>query len=220
MACFTSRTFLDFDDYTTPAGAWQDLARVLPVHPAKICDPFCCDGTAGDLLSQAFPKAVVNHEAIDFFNRTFDEGTTIITNPTFTQKKKVFAHLKKLGLPFVVICPASTLNTQYFRELFAEEIQLVIPKKRIQFQKVGAGGQPTKSGGGCDFDCHHCCWRMNLPKDVTWVGIEKVAPKKPVPCQPIVVAAVACRNQLVHAIAERCQLDPKELMTFARSLDH
>ena len=48
--------------------------------------------------------------------------------------------MKELGNPFIMILPSSKINTQYFRNLYAEEdIQIIIPRKRIQFLKMEDG---------------------------------------------------------------------------------
>jgi hypothetical protein len=46
--------------------------------------------------------------------------------------------LKELEKSFIIILLVSKLNTSYFRKVFKnEKLQLVIPPKRLQFEKNG-----------------------------------------------------------------------------------
>ena len=76
--------------------------------------------------------------------------------------------------------PSSKINTQYFRKLFSDnkdKIQLIIPRKRIQFLKMVNGKLITdKSQMKCNFDCFYYCWKMNLSNDIVWLDDEP--PKK------------------------------------------
>ena len=55
----------------------------------------------------------VIHEDTDFFTNTYDFDY-ICTNPPFSKLKQIFAELKAIGKPFVVLCPCTTLTTKYF----------------------------------------------------------------------------------------------------------
>ena len=66
------------------------------------------------------------------------------------------ARLRELGMP------CSTLTTRYFRDLF-QDIQVIVPRKRIQFRKL-VGGVEVPSGR-----CLYFCWRLGLPRDVVFL---------------------------------------------------
>ncbi len=171
MASFHTKTFAVHDDYMTPASAWHNIAHLLPKDKV-LWEPFYGDGTSGQNLRNATGCEVI-HKPEDFF--TYEAGDIVVTNPPFSKKKEVFARLKALGKPFVAICPASMLTTQYIRQLFAgEHLQIVIPRRRIQFGKLEGGNVtwPNK----CNFDCFYYCWKMGLPQDITWLGDDTVAP--------------------------------------------
>jgi hypothetical protein len=164
MASFTTKTFAVHDDYMTPASAWQNIAHLLPKDKV-LWEPFYGDGASGRNLREATGCEVV-HEPEDFF--TYEAGDVVVTNPPFSKKKEVFTRLKELGKPFVVVCPASMLTTQYFRQLFSgENIQIIIPRKRIQFGKMTDGCVTWE--GKCNFDCFYYCWKMDLPNDISWL---------------------------------------------------
>ncbi len=169
MAGFETKTFTKHDDYMTPASAWEAINQYIPKDKV-VWEAFYGDGTSGDILKELGCKEVI-HEEIDFFES--DRGEIIVSNPPFSWKKEVFTRLKELGKPFIMICPSSMINTQYIRRLFCESadpIQIIIPRKRIQFKKV-IDGEPVKDWKPmCNFDCFYYCWKMNLPRDIVWLG--------------------------------------------------
>ena len=68
--------------------------------------------------------------------------------------------------------PSSKINTGYVRELFknsADKLQVIIPRKRIQFIKLVDGKVPDNWKSDCNFDCFYYCWKMNMERDITWL---------------------------------------------------
>ena len=84
----------------------------------------------------------------------------------FSELPRVLARLREFGKPFVVIMPCSTLTTRYFRDLF-QDIQVIVPRRRIQFRKLVDGVEVPS--GRCSFDCLYFCWRLGLPRDVVFL---------------------------------------------------
>ena len=111
----------------------------------------------------------VIHEKIDFFEE--NHGEIIVSNPPFTKKKEVFTRLKQLGKPFIMICPSSMINTKYIRELFANDdrLQIIIPRKRINFVKLVDGEVRLTDSDRCNFECLYYCWKIGLDRDITWL---------------------------------------------------
>jgi len=106
------------------------------------------------------------HEPIDFFES--NEGEIIVSNPPFSKSKEVLTRLVELQKPFILILPSSKINTQYVRNLFKDQedkLQIILPKKRIHFEKQIDGQVPKDWKNACNFDCFYYCWKMNLPKD-------------------------------------------------------
>ena len=167
MATFNTHTFIKHDDYTTPFEAWNNIKEYIPRNKNIWC-PFYCDGKQKtDFEKLGFD---IIHEEEDFFEN--DKGDVIIDNPPFSKKKEVFTRLKQLGKPFIIICPSSMINTQYIRELFKDtedKLQLIIPRKRIQFIKKVDGVVPDDFNSCCNFDCFYYCWKMNLSRDIIWL---------------------------------------------------
>lgn len=168
MASFHSKTFTKHDDYMTPKSAWENINQFIPKDKV-IWEPFYCKHSkSADYLTELGCKEVImNNE--DFFKN--NRGEVIISNPPFTMKKQVLQRLKQLNKPFIMIMPCSTISTMYVRELFKDcedKLQVIIPRKRIQFIKVKDDAIVNEKGK-CNFDCFYFCWKMNLPRDIVWL---------------------------------------------------
>tara|TARA_R110000824_G_scaffold24296_1_gene85782 strand:+ start:117 stop:629 length:513 start_codon:yes stop_codon:yes gene_type:complete len=169
MAAFNNNGFHKHNDYMSPKHVWEDIKQFLPKDKI-IWEAFYGDGKSGkDLQSLGYE---VIHEDIDFFTNTPDYDY-ICSNPPYQYAKDVLTHMKELDKPFILIMPASKICTQYFRKLFSKEtdnpIQIIIPRKRIQFIKLVDGKVPENFVEKCNFDCFYYCWKMNLPRDIVWL---------------------------------------------------
>jgi hypothetical protein len=167
MAGFHTKTFLEHDDYMTPKYAWENIVDFIPKDKI-IWEAFYGDGKSGKYLEELGFNVI--HEPINFFES--DKGDIIVTNPPFSQSKEVVKRLKLLNKPFIIIFPVSKLNTSYFREAFKNdnEFQIIIPRKRIHFEKLVDGKKPENWKNGCNFDCFYYCWKMNLPNNILWLN--------------------------------------------------
>jgi len=166
MAIFTHDTFFIHDDYMTPKSVWEDISHLIPKDKV-IWEAFYGDGESGKYLTELGFETI--HEPIDFFENNL--GQAVVSNPPFSICKEVLTRLKLLNKPFILILPSSKINTQYFRRLFSkceDKIQIIIPKKRIQFIKLVNGSIETTKNA-CNFDCFYYCWKMNLPRDIVWL---------------------------------------------------
>jgi len=163
MASFSTKTFTKHDDYLTPKSAWEAIKEYIPKK--VIWEPFYGDGKSGQYLRDIVGVEVI-HEDIDFFES--DRGEIIVSNPPFSDTKNVLKRLKALGKPFILIMPSSKINTQYVRELFMDDkLQIIIPRKRIQFKKIVDGKEVASNN--CNFDCFYYCWKIELEKDIVWL---------------------------------------------------
>jgi hypothetical protein len=163
MASFQTKTFIKHDDYMTPKYAWEAIQEYIPKDKV-LWESFYGDGNSGKHLENLGFNVIHNQD--DFFTSNY--GDIVVTNPPFSQKKEVFTRLKELQKPFIIICPAPMIFSVYFRNLFRDEnIQIIIPKKRIQFIKTDENGNILTSENKCNFDCFYFCWKVNLEKDIT-----------------------------------------------------
>jgi len=168
MASFHTKTFQKHDDYMTPKYAWDNIDKYIPKDKV-IWEAFYGDGKSAEHLRSLGCKEVI-HKDMDFFE--YDVGEIIISNPPFSKKKEVFTRLKELGKPFIMICPCAVLTTQYIRQLFSndkDQLQIIIPRKRIHFQKQINGVVPDQWKNMCNFDCFYYAWKMNLERDILWL---------------------------------------------------
>lgn len=167
MAGFHTKTFTKHDDYMTPKSAWESISHLIPKDKV-IWEPFYGDGQSGQILRELGLNVIHNDE--DFFEN--NRGDIVVSNPPFTLNQKILERLVALDKPFILIMPSPKLVTQYVRKLFQnskDPLQIVIPRKRIQFVKLVDGEVPEDYKSKCNFDCFYYCWKMSLPRDVTWL---------------------------------------------------
>jgi hypothetical protein len=163
MANFTHEAFTNYDDWITPKSAWEDIKEYIPKDKV-IWEAFYANGESGTILTELGFNII--HENIDFF--LHDKGDIVVSNPPFSLIPEVLKRLVQINKPFILIMPVSKINTQYFREIFDgnEDVQLIVPKKRIQFRKSVQGKLVENQKSSCSFDCFYYCWKMNLSKDL------------------------------------------------------
>jgi hypothetical protein len=165
MAVFHTKTFLKHDDYMTPKYAWENIKHLIPKNKV-IWEAFYGDGKSGSYLRELGFDVI--HEPVDFFENNL--GEVIISNPPFSKSKEVMKRLKELGKPFIIILPSSKVNTFYFRDNFMNcGLQLIIPRKRIHFEKQIEGKTPENWKNACNFDCFYYCYKIGLENDIVWL---------------------------------------------------
>lgn len=164
MASFHTKTFTKHDDYMTPKTAWENIIHLIPKDKI-IWEAFYGDGKSGEYLRELGFNVI--HEDIDFFEE--NRGDIVVSNPPFTKAPEILARLKSLEKPFILIMPSSKINTQYIRRLFCgdNDLQIIIPKRRIQFNKLIDG--VISNTDKCNFDCFYYCYKIGLPNSITWL---------------------------------------------------
>lgn len=145
MAGFHTKIFIKHDDYMTPKYAWENIQQYIP-RDKIIWEAFYGDGESGKYL-----------------------GDVIVSNPPFSKIKEILERLIILDKPFILILPSSKINTSYFRQWKYKHLQIIIPRKRIHFNKLIDGEQPKDRKNACNFDTFYYCYKMNLPNDITWL---------------------------------------------------
>lgn len=160
------KTFTKHDDYMTPKSAWEAIEEYIPKDKV-IWEAFYGDGSSGKHLSEMGFNTI--HEDVDFYENNL--GEIIVSNPPFSDTKKVMERMMLLDKPFILIMPVSKMNTSYFRNHFVgsdKELQIIIPRKRIQFIKF-VDGKQAETKNSCNFDCLYYCYKIDLPKDIVWL---------------------------------------------------
>jgi hypothetical protein len=164
MAGFHTKTFIKHDDYMTPKYAWENIKQYIPTDKI-IWEAFYGDGSSGTYLKELGFNVI--HEPVDFFEN--DLGEIIVSNSPFSKTKEIMKRLLELDKPFIMILPSSKINTSYFREWKDKGLQIIIPRKRIHFEKL-VDGKPVEGWkNACNFDCFYYCYKINLEKDIIWL---------------------------------------------------
>jgi hypothetical protein len=60
----------------------------------------------------------------------------------------------------------------HLQKLFCDTddpIQIIIPRKRIQFEKLVNGEKVADQKQDCNFDCFYYCWKWGLERDIIWL---------------------------------------------------
>lgn len=167
MAGFQTKTFIKHDDYSTPKYAWENILHLIPKDKV-LWEAFYGDGKSGTYLTELGLNVL--HEPIDFFDDdTLPEYDILISNPPFSQSKNIMNRLLELDKPFILIMPQPKINTSYFRTWRDKGLQVIIPRKRIQFTKLIDGVMPEGWKNACNFDCFYYCYKIGLDKDITWL---------------------------------------------------
>ena len=203
MAGFHTKTFIKHDDYMTPKHAWENIKQYIP-NDKVIWEAFYGDGKSGTYLEELGFDVI--HEPINFFEE--NRGDIIVSNPPFSLSKEVMNRLYVLDKPFIILFPSSKINTAYFRKWKDNNIQIIIPRTRINFNKL-VNGKEVKTKG-CNFDCFYYCYKMNLPNDIIWLenDIEKIIKNKDkiiekIPCD-ICGSVVKKYNLNKHKKSKKC----------------
>jgi len=115
---------------------------------------------------------VIGNPFRDFLNKDLGLNKKgfdiIITNPPYTLKDKFLERCFEIGKPFVLLMPLTALEGKKRGELYRKYgIQLIIPNKRINFIT------PSGKGSGAWFQVAWFCYKLNLPKDMMFVELNR-----------------------------------------------
>jgi len=149
------------DEYYTPKSTWEAIANFIPKDKV-IWEAFYSPHSKSPQYLKELGFNVISKNR-DFFEKNY--GDIIVSNPPFSKKKQVLQRLHDLQKPFLLILPVTCISSKYFQDVFKNEpIQLIIPSKRIEFEYLG------KKKARCGFSCIYVCWKINLDKDINFLG--------------------------------------------------
>lgn len=150
------------DNYTTDKEVWKKLEKFIPLDKKIYC-PFYCDGKQKEYFKELFNIDII-HEDVDFFNNNF-EYDLIIDNIPFSKKKEILTKLREIDKPFILIIPTCLLCLKWFQKLYSNQIQVIIPNKRLTFKHL----TNPKKGYTPPFGSFIYCYKMNLEKDLIFI---------------------------------------------------
>ena len=151
----------DSDNYTTDKNGWLSIKDFL-TQDKKIYAPFYCDGKQKDYFKEMGFDII--HEDTDFFTNTYDFDI-IVDNPPFSKFKSICLKLKEIDKPFILVCPARTLQLKHFQKLFKDHLQVIIPFTRPTFTHL----TNPKKGYTPPFGVMYYCYKMDLHKDLIFI---------------------------------------------------
>jgi len=151
----------DSDNYRTNKNEWGRIVDFIPKNK-KIWCPFYCDGSQKTHFKELGFDVI--HEDKDFFSYT-PEYDLMIDNIPFSKKKEIFKKLKAIDKPFILILPSPMLSYKYFQDYFKDNIQIIIPSKRIKFCHLNSDNKNYTP----PFASFYFCYKMNLKKDIIWI---------------------------------------------------
>lgn len=96
----------------------------------------------------------------DFYTYEPEQWDIIISNPPFTNKRKIFERALSFNKPFALIMSNTWLNDAAPKQLFMDkQLQLLMFDKRIKFENNGVVNNKIT------FSSSYYCWDF-LPKDI------------------------------------------------------
>ena len=150
----------DSDNYITNKNGWEIIEPYIP-RDKKIWAPFYCDGKQKEYFKEMGYDII--HEDKDFFSYTPDYDI-IVDNPPFSKLRDILNKLKELDKPFILIMPSSKINAVWFQKLFKDDLQVIIPFKKIPFTHINPD-IPFNFNWGT----YYYCYKMNLEKDLIFI---------------------------------------------------
>ena len=157
----------DTDNYITDKKDWYRIKQYIP-HDKVIWSPFYCNGEQKDIFSNMGYDII--HEDKDFFSYE-PKYDIIVDNPPFSRMKdiciklkEILTKLKEIDKPFILIMPSSKINAVWVQKLFRNDLQLIIPLKKIECKKY-EDDKPFNFNWGL----YYYGYKMNWDKDLIFI---------------------------------------------------
>lgn len=125
------------DEAYTPAYAVKPLLKYIPKDKTIWC-PFDQEWSSYYKVFQENGYQVVRTsiaEKQDYFTHQPIHWDMVVSNPPFSKKDTVLARLYKLGKPFAVLLPLTSLQGKRRYQFFKDGVQILAFDKRIQYRR-------------------------------------------------------------------------------------
>lgn len=150
------------DECYTPDYGVKPILKYIPEGKVVWC-PFDTDNSQFVKLISKTNKVIASHinEGKDFLTYEPEEHwDIIISNPPFTDKRKIFERALSFGKPFALIMRNTWLNDSAPKQLFRDkDLQLLMFEQRMKFYKNG------RIENKITFSSSYYCYNF-LPKQI------------------------------------------------------
>lgn len=155
------------DECYTPAYGVVPILKYIPSSATVWC-PFDTTESQFVQLIQLQNPVVFSHKDAgqDFFTYEPPHWDVMVSNPPFTNKRKIFERALSFNKPFALIMSNTWLNDAAPKQLFTDkDLQLLMFNERMKFS-----GEDKIT-----FSSSYYCWNF-LPKQII---MESLRPKEP-----------------------------------------
>lgn len=157
------------DECLTPAYGVKPIIKYLPPNKIIWC-PFDTDNSefCKELKSAGF-DVVSSHinNGQNFYTYEPEMWDIIVSNPPFTNKRKIFERALSFNKPFALLMSNTWLNDAAPKQLFKEkQLQLLMFEERIKFKNNGVVENKIT------FSSSYYCYNL-LPKDIIMESLFK-----------------------------------------------
>tara|TARA_R110000851_G_C12989942_1_gene557199 strand:+ start:532 stop:1086 length:555 start_codon:yes stop_codon:yes gene_type:complete len=165
------------DECYTPAYGVVPILKYIPENAIVWC-PF--DTSESEFVKHISKQNEVVYSHLengqDFYTHEPKSWDVMVSNPPFTNKKKIFERALSFNKPFALIMTNTWLNDSAPKKLFAEkELQLLMFDKRMRF--ISPDGRQNDK---ITFSSSYYCWNF-LPKQIVMDVLDIQSPKNPLP---------------------------------------
>ena len=153
------------DEKYTPAYAITPLLKYLDKRQIIWCPFDTEDSQYVKVLKQNGFTVINSHisEGKDFFEYEPENWNILISNPPFTNKRKIFERALSFNKPFALLMTNTWLNDSAPKQLFKDkDLQLLMFEQRIQFDDQNK----------ITFSSSYYCWNL-LPKQIIMERLNK-----------------------------------------------
>lgn len=153
------------DEKYTPAYAVTPLLKYLDKRQIIWCPFDTEDSQYVKVLKQNGFTVINSHisEGKDFFEYEPENWNILISNPPFTNKRKIFERALSFNKPFALLMTNTWLNDSAPKQLFKDkDLQLLMFEQRIQFDDQNK----------ITFSSSYYCWNL-LPKQIIMERLNK-----------------------------------------------
>ncbi len=150
------------DECYTPRYVVKELLPYLPKDKVIWCPFDTEESEFVKVLSEEGLKVVNSHISYgqDFYTYEPNHWDIIVSNPPFTNKRKIFERALSFNKPFALLMSNTWLNDSAPKVLFKEkDLQLLMFRNRIKFLNNGIINNKIT------FSSSFFCWNL-LPKQI------------------------------------------------------